>query len=176
MSEYRKIRGDGLYYLTFMVVGWLDIFTRPAYTNVIVDSLKFCQQKKGLELYAYVIMTNHLHLIASRPEGELSYVVRDFKSFTAKQLLNSVLTNEQESRKDWMEMVFRFHGARTQQNEEYAFWQKTNHPTELYTNAVIDQKVDYIHQNPVRAGFVSEAQEWIHSSASPLSPIRVLDL
>jgi putative transposase len=73
-------------------------------------------------------------------------------------------------------MVFRFHGARTQQNEEYAFWQKTNHPTELYTNTVIDQKVDYIHQNPVRAGFVSEAHEWIYSSANPLSPIKVLDL
>ncbi|WP_247237918.1 REP-associated tyrosine transposase [Telluribacter sp. SYSU D00476] len=174
MSELRKTYEGGVFFLTLTVVGWMDVFTRPLYVNEIVKSLQFCQQKKGLELYAYVIMTNHLHLIARRTEGELSEVLRDFKSFTAKQLLNLLLTNPQESRKDWMEMVFRYHGATTQQNDRYAFWQKTNHPIELTSPSVILQKIEYIHQNPVRAGFVQEPHEWQWSSANPQSPVKVL--
>ncbi|HEV7347518.1 REP-associated tyrosine transposase [Telluribacter sp.] len=162
---------DGLF---LTVVGGMDVFTRPLYTNEIVDSLKFCQQRKGLEIYAYVIMTNHLHLIVSRADGELSHTVRDFKSFTAKRLLNLLLENSQESRKDWMDMVFKYHAATIRQNEKWAFWQKTNHATELRTPAVVRQKVDYIYENPVRAGFVNEPHEWKLSSANPASPIVVL--
>ncbi len=147
---------------------------RPLYTNEIVESLKFCQQKKGLEIYSYVIMTNHLHLIVSRAEGELSDVLRDFKSFTAKRLLHPILENPQESRKEWMDMVFNYHAATIRQNEKYAFWQKTNHATELWTPSVVEQKIRYIHENPVQAGFVSEPYGWALSSASPASPIRVL--
>lgn len=175
MSELRKTYGDGLFYLTFTVVGWVDVFTRSLYTDEIVESLKFCQLKKGLEIYAYVIMTNHLHLIASRADGELAHTIRDFKSFTAKRMLNLLLQNPQESRKDWMDLVFKYHAATIRQNEEYAFWQKTNHATELWTPAVVRQKVDYIHDNPVRAGFVNEPYEWKLSSANPASPIRLLD-
>ncbi|WP_373511272.1 transposase [Persicitalea sp.] len=93
MSEFRKTYGDGVFYLTFTIVGWMDVFTRPTYTKEIVDSLKFCQQRKGLEIYAYVIMTNHLHLIACRADGELVHTIRDFKSFTAKRLLNLLFEN-----------------------------------------------------------------------------------
>lgn len=121
MSEFRKTYGDGVFYLTFTIVGWMDVFTRPTYTKEIVDSLKFCQQRKGLEIYAYVIMTNHLHLIARRADGELVHAIRDFKSFTAKRLLNLLLENSQESRKDWMDMVFKHHAATIRQNEKYAF-------------------------------------------------------
>ncbi len=175
MSELRKTYGDGVFYLTFTVVGWIDVFTRPVYTNEIVESLKFCQRRKGLEIYAYVIMTNHLHLIARRVDGELADTIRDFKSFTAKRMLNLLLENPQESRKDWMDMVFKYHAATIRQNEKYAFWQKTNHATKLWTPAVMRQKTDCIHENPVRAGFVSEPHEWRLSSASPVSPIVVLD-
>jgi putative transposase len=176
MSELRKTYEGGLFYVTFTTVGWVDVFTRPQYVDIIVKSLQFCQEKKGLEIYAYVIMPNHIHLIMARTTGELSEVIRDFKSFTAKQLLKSILENPKESRKEWMEMVFKFHGNATKQNEKYGFWQKTSHPIALWTPAVIQQKVDYIHQNPVRAGFVYEPQDWILSSASIHSPIKVLDL
>ena len=121
MSELRKTYEGGLFFMTLTVVGWLDVFTRPIYVNEIVKSLQFCQEKKGFEIYAYVIMTNHIHLVAARTEGEMSDVLRDFKSFTAKQLLNLILENPKESRKDWMEMVFKYHGTATKQNEKYAF-------------------------------------------------------
>jgi putative transposase len=176
MSELRKTYGDGLFFMTLSVVGWLDIFTRRLYTDELVKNIQFCQANKGLEIYAYVVMTNHIHLIASRSNEKMSDVLRDFKSYTAKQLLNLVLTNPQESRRDWIKMVFEFHGRATKQNELYAFWQKTNHPIELYSNDVIDQKINYIHQNPVRAGFVGSPQDWWLSSANPESPIKVLDL
>ena len=122
-------------------------------------------------------MTNHLHLIVSRKNEQfLSDWIRDFKSYTAKQLLKLILENPHESRKDWLEMIFRYHGRCTKQNEEFAFWQKTIHPIALWSTAVIQQKVDYIHNNPVRAGFVSEPHEWILSSANPCSPIKVNEL
>ncbi len=175
MSELRKTYGDGLFYLTFTVVGWVDVFTRPLYTDEIVKSLKFCQKKKGLEISAYIIMTNHLHLIASRADGELAHTIRDFKSFTAKRMLNLLLENPQESRKYWMDMVFKYHAATIRQNEKYTLWQKTNHATELWTPSVVRQKIAYVQENPVRAGFVNEAHDWMLSSACPASPIAVLD-
>jgi len=122
-------------------------------------------------------MTNHLHLIVSR-KGELllSDLIRDFKSYTSKQFLKLILENSQESRKEWLEMIFRFHGKGIKQNEVFSFWQKSSHPVALWSAEVIQQKVDYIHDNPVRAGFVSEPHEWRLSSASVHSPIVVCEL
>ena len=85
-----------------------------------------------MEIYAYVVMTNHIHLIASRKEGQLlSDLIRDFKSFTAKQIIKLILENPQESRKEWLEMIFRYDGKGTKQNETFAFWQRTSHPIAL---------------------------------------------
>lgn len=177
MSELRKTYAGGLFYLTFTVVAWADVFTRRLYTEELVKNLNYCQENKGLEIYAYVIMTNHLHLIASRKGEELlSDLIRDFKSYTSKRLLQLILENPQESRKEWLEMIFRFHGKSTKQNEVFSFWQKSSHPVPLWSAEVIQQKVDYIHDNPVRAGFVSEPHEWRLSSASIYSPIKVNEL
>lgn len=177
MSELRKTFPDGLFFLTFIVVGWADVFTRKLYTDELIKNLQFCQDKKGLQIYAYVVMTNHVHLIASRQnEQALSDLIRDFKSYTSKQFLKLLLSNQQESRKDWLEMIFRYHGKGTKQNEEFAFWQKTSHPIPLWTNEVIEQKIKYIHDNPVRAGFVNEPYEWRLSSANPESQIKVINL
>lgn len=89
---------QGLYFLTFTVVSWVDIFTRPVYKDLVMDSLRHCQQHKGLELYAYCLMTNHLHLIARAAEGhELSGIVRDFKKFTARALFKDITQLPTES-------------------------------------------------------------------------------
>jgi len=177
MSELRKTYAGGLFYLTFTVVGWADVFTRKIYTDELVKNLIYCQANKDLEIYAYVVMTNHLHMIVARKDEQLlSDWIRDFKSYTAKQFLKLILENPQESRKEWLEMIFRYHGKGTKQNKDFAFWQKDSHPIPLWSAEVIKQKENYIHQNPVRAGFVAEPQDWILSSASPYSPIKVLDL
>ena len=92
---------EGLYYLTFQVVDWVDIFTRQVYRDLVVESFKYCIENKGLDLFAFVIMSNHIHLIAQSTNGKLSEIVRDFKKFTSKRIIEIILEIP-ESRKIWM--------------------------------------------------------------------------
>ncbi|NJK96187.1 MAG: transposase, partial [Bacteroidales bacterium] len=103
MTTGYKIReGDTAYYLTFQIVGWVDIFTRKIYRDIVIDSFKYCQQNKGLNLYAYVIMSNHIHILGSSQNGDLSGIVRDFKNYTSNRFLENIREGT-ESRSDWME-------------------------------------------------------------------------
>ncbi|KAA9332068.1 transposase [Hymenobacter busanensis] len=174
MSELRKTYPGGLFFLT--VVGWVDVFNRPRYVDILTDSLLYCQQHKGLELYAYVIMSSHVHLIAARTEGNLSDVLRDLKAYTARQLLKSVAENEHESRREWMMRLFAYYARPHRQNEQYMFWQKTTHPIALFTPAVLHQKLRYIHLNPVEAGLVTAPEHYSWSSACPSGPLQTLPL
>lgn len=156
----------GLYYLTLTVEGWVDVFSRVEYRDIIIDSLKYCQENKGLVVYAFVIMTNHIHLIA-RAEGEqtLSEVLRDFKKHTSKTILKQIQTPK-ESRREWMLYLFKYFAKKGQRNREHKFWNHDNHPIVLWSPRVINQKLAYIHLNPVRAKIVKEPQHYIYSSAS----------
>jgi putative transposase len=166
MSRYRIEDQRGLNYLTLTVVDWVDIFTRPVYKNIIIDSLRYCQEHKGLHVYGYVLMTNHLHLIVSAQGAlGLSEVLRDFKKFTANQVLQAIQTGG-ESRKEWLLHRFAYRGNTNAGKREFQFWQQDNHPIELYSVPVIMQKLGYIHQNPVRSDIVAEAEHYIYSSAS----------
>ena len=162
--------------MTLTVVGWVDVFIRPQYTDILLDSLRYCQQHKGLEVYAYVIMSSHIHLIAARTEGNLSDVLRDLKAHTAQQLLKAIAENEQESRQEWMMRLFTYYSRPQRQNEQYMFWQKTTFPIALLTPTVVRQKMDYIHNNPVAAGLVTAPEHYPLSSACYFSPIKTLPL
>lgn len=152
-----------LYYLTLTVQQWADVFSRKRYRDIVIEALQYCIHTKGLKLYAYVIMTNHLHLIAQANEGfELSNIIRDFKKHTAKQILKSI-KDEPESRRDWLLNIFK------KDENIHEFWQKDNHAFSLYSVEMIQQKLNYIHKNSVRAGIVREAHEYIYSSASSFS-------
>ena len=175
MAELRKANTDGTYFLTLTTVGWVDVFTRRLYADELLDSLKYCQQNKGLELFAFVVMPSHLHLIARSRQGRLSDVIRDFKSYTAKKIISLIENNIQESRRDWLLHLFGYQAQYQKQNSHYQFWQKTSHPIELFTTPLIQQKVDYIHRNPVEAGIVDEEQHYVYSSAYPLSTLKVLE-
>lgn len=118
-------------------------------------------------------MSNHIHLIVSHDESRLPDIFRDLKSFTAKQIIEAVESNSQESRKDWLLYLFKFFANKSGQNSEYQFWQKTSHPVELISAEVFDQKVDYIHQNPVKAMLVNDETAFVYSSANPDSPFTV---
>ncbi len=134
---------------------------------VLVESLRYCQAEKGLLIHAWVIMTNHVHLVASVKEGSsLVDVVRDFKKHTSKEIIKAITANPQESRKEWMIAIFTKAGAYNPNNKDFQFWRQDNKPIELFSNEVIDQKIDYIHNNPVEAGFVSEPEHWIYGSAT----------
>ncbi len=164
MGIKNPINSHSVYFMTLTVVDWVDIFTRPVYKNIVVDSLKHCQKNKGLEIFAWVLMTNHLHLVSRTKEGHhLTDFLRDFKKFTAKKIVESVKTIN-ESRQEWIEHRFKYY-IKFKEERNYQVWQEGNDAKELTNNYLLDQKIDYIHENPVRAGIVWEPEHYMHSSA-----------
>lgn len=154
-----------LHFITFTIVGWIDIFTNKIFKDIVIENLAYCRQEKGLLIYAYVIMSNHLHLIARAKEGyKLSGIIRDFKKFTSKKLFESLKTSN-DPRKIWMKNLFLESGEKNPNNTFIQLWQQHNHPIELYSNKVIDQKMDYIHNNPLKAGIVLNPEDYLYSSA-----------
>jgi REP element-mobilizing transposase RayT len=110
-------------------------------------------------------MTNHVHLILSSPSGNLSNIIRDIKGHTSKTIIAATDTNT-ESRRKWMRALFSFAAKKNKRNSEFQFWTQENHPEELITKSFTDQKLNYIHNNPVEAGYVFKSEDWIYSSAS----------
>ena len=164
MGIKNPIHSDGTYFLTLTIVDWVDIFTRPVYKKIIVDSLTYCQENKGLDLFAWVLMTNHLHLIArTRDEHTISDFLRDFKKFTSKKI-SSTVENEPESRKDWISYRLKYH-VNFDEKRNFQVWKEGNEAKEIISNSFLDQKIDYIHQNPVKAGIVFEPEHYVFSSA-----------
>ena len=161
-----KIRNQqAIHFITFAVVEWVDVFTRKAYRDILIDSLRHCQQEKGLVLYAWCIMSNHVHLLASAKDSNLSDILRDFKKFTSKQIIAAIKANEQESRRDWMLRIFQQAGEAASRNSSYQFWRQDNRPKECYSPAFTVQKLAYIHNNPVEAGLVEKPEDYLYSSA-----------
>ncbi len=157
----------GIYFLTFTIVGWADLFTRQQCRTIIIDALRHCKISKGLLLYGYVIMSNHMHLIAAtRKESEgMSVFIRDFKKFTARQLIEWFKTSKQESRKEWVTAILGQYGTANPANETYQVWSNDNHPVLIYSPKFARQKLNYIHMNPVKAGIVDSPEDYIYSSA-----------
>lgn len=167
MSEFRKANTDRPFFITLPVIGWIDVFTRNDYCEEFIRNLEYCRKNKGLKVYAYCIMSSHIHLIVSHDNSKLPDVIRDFKSYTAKRFIELIQNHPQESRKEWLLHLFKFFANNTGQNSEYQFWQKTSFPVELITAEVFDQKVNYIHQNPVKAMLVNDETSYVYSSANP---------
>jgi REP element-mobilizing transposase RayT len=165
MSEGYQIRNqEAIHYLTFQVINWMDVFTRKSYRDVLIESLIHCRDKKGLNIHAFVIMSHHIHCILSSKTADLSGTIRDFKTHTSKAIIAEMQLPD-ESRKEWMLGQMKYYAKTNKRNSEHQFWTQENHPVELYSNKFKDQKLDYIHQNPVRAGIVEEPWEYIYSSA-----------
>ena len=157
------------YFLTFTIVDWIDVFTRKDYKIIIVDSLNYCIEHKGLECFAWVLMSNHLHLIVrANPPAKLSDIIRDFKKFTSKKIIETIQTIP-ESRKEWLLHKFEFSAHNTGRAENYKVWQDGNHAVCLDIPERFEQRLNYVHQNPVRQMIVSEASEYLFSSAGDYS-------
>ncbi len=144
-SKYKITDHQTLHFITFATVQWVDALSRPLYKHVILDSLRYSQKEKGLIIYAFVIMSNHIHLIASaQEEKNLSDILRDLKKYTSKQLLKEIAENPRESRRSWMMWIFKAAGNYNSNNTVYQFWQQDNRPIQLSTNEMMDQRLDYI--------------------------------
>ncbi len=181
-SGYKIRDQQAVHFITFAVVEWIDVFTRLEYAEIIVDSLQYCVENKGLNVHAWCLMSNHIHLIVSaRVDFCLSDILRDFKKYTAFQILISIKNNPFESRKSWMLRIFKSAGKVNSRNKTYQFWRQDNQPKELITNRFTDQKLSYLQKNPVTAGLVNRPEHYRWSSAADyaggkgLIPIEFLD-
>ncbi len=164
-DNYKINNQNDVYFLTFTIVNWIDVFTRKDYKIIVVDSLNYCIKEKGLEVFAWVVMSNHIHLMARAKEGfELSNIIRDFKKFTSKKIADRVLESG-ESRREWMLDQFAFEAARTGRAKYYKIWRDDNHAIELNKTDWIEARLNYIHENPVRQMIVENAEDYTFSSA-----------
>lgn len=165
--KYRFGAAHLAHFVTFTVIDWIDFFTRDEFRRVLIDSIRYCQQHKGLQVYGYCIMPSHVHLIVRSQKRELWETIRDLKrhtSTTFKRMLQDE-SNTFESRSRWLLWFMRHAGAYNPHNNDFQFWVQDSHPIELWSDEVFYQKLDYIHLNPVAAGFVEQPEHWIYSSA-----------
>ena len=161
-----KIRNKKeIHFISFAVVGWVDLFTRPLYKNIVLQSFEHCQLNKGLKLHGWCIMTNHVHFLAAATNNNLSEILRDLKKFTSYSLLKIIHENEKESRKEWMLDYFKKCGSANSRNSKYQLWQKDNAPIECYSPEFTFQKLNYLHNNPVKAEWVVKPEDYLYSSA-----------
>ncbi len=162
--KYKFLDQTKLYFVSFATVHWIDIFTRELYKTILLDSLKFCQQNKGLEIFAWCIMTNHVHLIIGITGMKMVDILRDFKSFTLRELKEVIKNNNQESRKEWMINMFDFAGRTNKKNIYFQLWKQHYRPIELNTPRRLEIVLNYVHNNPVKAGLVWEPWHFKYSS------------
>jgi REP element-mobilizing transposase RayT len=158
-TRYKIYDNDYPHFLTCSVVGWLPVFTRPAAVQIVLDSLTFLQQERRLTLFAYVIMENHLHLIASAED--LAVQVANFKSYTARQILDHLVA----CRDSLILKQLEFHKQKYKTDREYQFWQEGSHPQQIDSDAIMLQKIEYIHCNPLKRGYIDDPVHWRYSSA-----------
>jgi len=179
--KYRITSKEEYYFVTFTVVKWINIFVKQLHRDIIVDSIKFCQRHKGLKVGAWVLMTNHLHLIiASDGKRPLSDTIRDMKRHTSSRIKKYLFQNHYNNQ-DWVYPILRESGLTNNRNKMFQLWQQHNHPIELSDQFMFDQRINYIHENPVKKGLVRNPEDWVYSSAGDfygyhgLIPIDLLD-
>jgi len=164
-TKYKATEKEQAYFITITTVGWVDVFTRLSQKELLINSLKHCQVEKGLEIYAYCIMSSHIHMLCRATEGKiLSDIIRDFKKYTSKSIIN-IIESQPESRREWMLKYFQDACAHLKREQQYKVWQDGYHAEIVYSNNFIKEKINYIHENPVKARIVSNAEDYIFSSA-----------
>jgi REP element-mobilizing transposase RayT len=171
-KKYKFADNDKIYFVSFATTNWIDVFIRNEYKDAILNSIRYCQLHKDLELYGWCIMTSHVHLIIGTNGNPLQNIMRDLKRHTAEILHKLIQTNTTESRREWMlwiacpDLSGMERAAKKNNNPaKFQLWQPESHPIQLMNNEMAHQKLDYIHNNPVDAGFVTKAEEWTYSSA-----------
>ncbi|MBC8054716.1 MAG: transposase [Sphingobacteriaceae bacterium] len=163
--NYKFYNKEGLYFVSFATINWIDVFVRDEYFMALVGSLAWCRKEKGMEIYSWCIMPSHVHLVFRAKDANPGELLKSFKTYTSKALQKMIKEHPQESRREWILWMMERAGLKNSNVKKMQFWQQHNKPIELWSAEVTDQKVDYIHNNPVIAAFVGEAHHWKYSSA-----------
>jgi putative transposase len=158
-SRYKVLQDHHTYFATCTVVNWLPLFSKPDLAQIILDSLQFLNETERLILHAYVIMENHLHLIGS--SHDFSSQMKNFKSFTARRLVDFLSQSGPHSDLKKLAVFRKRHKA----DQDFQVWQEGYHPEAILNEGMLRTKIDYIHHNPVRRGYVELPEYWRYSSA-----------
>jgi REP element-mobilizing transposase RayT len=158
-SRYKIFDNAFPHFLTCTVVGWLPIFTRPDAVQIIFDSWLFLHKSDRLQIFGYVILENHLHLIAS--STQLAKEIGDFKSFTARKIIDLL-----KARKEAMVLEqLAWHKEEHKTDRDFQLWQESSHPEQIQSDEMMWQKLEYMHDNPLKRGYVACPEHWRYSSA-----------
>lgn len=159
-SHYKIINQDGIFFITSTIVEWIPVFTSEKYFKIIIDSMKHCRNEKNLKIYSYMILDNHFHMIVS---GEnLTETIGSLKGFTASEIIKQLRVDK----KDWLLNQLKYYKLKHKVKSSYQIWQESFHPQEIVSDEMFQQKLDYIHFNPVKRGLVMKPEDWRYSSAS----------
>ena len=162
-SSYKIHDPNGIYFITSTIVEWVPVFTSTPYLRVLSESMAFCQIHKDLKIFAYVIMDNHFHMICQ--SKELGKTIQSMKRHTAKQIISQLKKDD----KKWLLNLMHYNKQSHKVESDHQVWQEGFHPKQILNDDIFRQKVEYIHYNPVRRGFVAEPEHWLYSSASDFS-------
>jgi len=158
-SRYKIFENNAPHFLTSTIINWIPLFTRPSTVQIILDALAYRQQHRGLKIYGYVILENHLHWIAQTEN--LTKEIQSFKSYTARLLIQYL--QQQQVTRILKQLAFYKKPHKT--DRQYQVWEEGSHPQLIQNEEMLIQKLDYIHYNPVKRGYVDEPVHWRYSSA-----------
>ena len=158
-NRYQVRETQAAHFITSTIVEWLPVFTTAACCDILVESLAFCRERKGLLIHAWVIMDNHFHAVVSGPE--LAATIRDLKKFTARRLLEQIKLEGRE----WLLNQLAYYCLPGKTRSDHQVWQEGFHPQALMTDEMMLQKIEYLHRNPVARGWVAMPEHWRYSSA-----------
>ena len=158
-SRYKITQKEAPHFLTFTINQWIPVFTRPDTINHILDTWKYLQTHRDLKIYAYVILENHIHIVAQ--SDNLSRDVKSFKAHTARVILDYL----EEQNAGFLLKKLAFAKQKHKTNSTYQLWQEGSHPQLMANEKMLRQKIEYIHMNPVKRGYVELPEHWCHSSA-----------
>lgn len=158
-TRYKIYNQHQPHFLTMTIVQWIPLFMNKEIVSIVLDSIRFVQKERSLTLFAYVIMEHHLHMIASN--DHLTKTIKEFKSFTARSIIDHLKGQNSVSILQKLKNAKLTH----KRGSTYQLWQEGSHPEEIYSEEMFMQKIEYIHNNPVRGGYVDEPKQWSYSSA-----------
>ncbi len=167
-TRYRFCESFFPHFITCTVVAWLPAFSNPRFAKVILDSLTFLHRSRDIDIIAYVLLENHMHAVVVGPE--LGKRIGEFKSFTARQIIDGMKEHGFET----MLNELKFFKNRHKIDQQYQLWQEGSHPKVIQHEDVMEQKIDYIHMNPVKRGFVDDPSHWRYSSARDYAGVQGL--
>ena len=158
-SRYRYFHDNSPYFITCTTVNWIPVFTSCAMFDMAIECFQFLRKEGSLKVYAYVILENHLHMIAG--SEDLSKHIGRFKSYTARKIIDFAA----DGNNTWLLKQLKEEKKRFKTDRTYQLWQEGFHPQRIQSEEMMRQKIGYIHNNPVRRGYVDDAENWVYSSA-----------